>query len=327
MRSSANRDLAAEIVRVARAQPSWSSEMIAARVGCHASTVRKHMPGRVRGRRPTAAHTPEQRALAAFRPDTEPHLLADLARGPNPTLRDLTAENTSIPLPALLRLQRDRDDRVRWSALSNPTCPPRLLARLAHHRDRDVRLAVADNTATPASALERLVADSDASVRWSALTNHSCPAEVVGQAAASGGYLAQGAAARHPHCPQRQLELLITHDDLHIWAAAAINEAHRRGDTAGMQQVIDDAITAAIDDGRRTNAAWRRLVSDQVASPDRDFEEEITELVEDWLDPGMLFDDTAYVGLGGELPQTLRRRAVEGFDADVTRAQLANDRV
>lgn len=153
-------------MRTARSTPTATAVQIAAAVGCHPSTVRKHL-----------APTPARAAAAAddirrrgALDATASQLWRMLADGDR-DVRWWAAANPRCP-PATARLSNDSDPGVRSTAVSNPNCPPALLRRAARHLHADVRAAAAGNPSLPPTLRSRLIADRDPAVQAAAVGRH-----------------------------------------------------------------------------------------------------------------------------------------------------------
>ena len=308
------RELSTTILRIARSQPEWSAETIAGRVGCHPSTVHKHLrERRVRSQHCAAALNVEQRATA---------MLAGFSRDADDRTRATVADNPSASPRMLGRLAGDCSLSVRCAAASNPQTPVKMLARLAHASDRGIRIGVAENTSASLSMLARLRRDRDDNVRWNALTNPSCPAAEVEQAAAGNGYMEQAAAARHPNCPTGAVERLAAHADLHLRTAAAVNLASRNNDDEALRAALDTAIKETVAELRQ-ETDWDNMIADQVTDPDEDTVEQIVDVAAGAIDTEQLFDCTAHEWRGGYLRDELAQAAVDAFYADIDTAGSA----
>ena len=185
----------AAVLRTVRHSPHLTYVQIAAVVGCHRSTVRKHLRGhrnsglllpRPAGRADVAdaadvacrmlarlAADPawEVRRAAARDLRTSAGTLTRLAGDPVERVRRSVAANPNSPPRMLARLAGDVGEHVRWQASNNPNSPPRMLARLAGDAYTDVRIAVAANQRTPPGVLARLTTRCDEYVRREAAHN------------------------------------------------------------------------------------------------------------------------------------------------------------
>ena len=135
--------------RAARHSPHLTVGQVAALVGCHPSTARKHLNNRATA---PPAVTLRQRTVAQ-RLAVSRSLLVRLPRGGDPDARKTAAADIATQPAALARLAADHDGNVRYVAAGNAATPPAALARLAAGHDENVRYVAAGNAATPPAAL------------------------------------------------------------------------------------------------------------------------------------------------------------------------------
>ena len=178
-----SRNLQAEVLRVARCASHLNAAQIAARVRCHPSTARRHLP---------------QHA------------------GPDPS----AGSRAATPLP---RLAVAASGYARTQAAADAYCPPRMLARLAYDIDADVRRAVAANPNCPPRSLAGLAGSADLSLQWRAAANPSTPARLVRRLAGSPQPTVRGSAADNPACPAEILDLLASDRAGSVRVAVAAN--------------------------------------------------------------------------------------------------------
>ena len=204
--------LRATIVRTARCRPSLTAEQIAALVGCHTSTVRKHLaasrgkvrlsPGRLTSRH---AKSPRRQAevLSKRSLGVSPTLMCSSAGSSPPTPaagRRCCAASQQTPTRESPRRQRDtRDARRRASrrqpatatvsarptkaAAAHPRLPAVALGRLAASRSAVVRAAAASNPRCPVVLLRHLASDGISSVRGPVARNAATDAQTLTQLA------------------------------------------------------------------------------------------------------------------------------------------------
>ena len=149
--------LRVRVLRTARHGPHLTAKQIAATVGCHPSTVTKHL--RTHNRVPPTSRS-ERRDTAASS-CTTPATLMTLSRTDDTETRNQAASNPRCPPATLTRLANDPNRDVRWQASSNANCPPAALARFAADPDGHARRSAAGNPNCPPPTLARLAADTD----------------------------------------------------------------------------------------------------------------------------------------------------------------------
>ena len=165
------RSVRARVLRVARHSPYLTVAEIAAVVGCHRSTVGKHLNGcdGVVAVLPPAG--PASGLRAAGSAACPPAVLGLLSRVSDIEIREMVAGNPSSPPEVLRRVAAGRGQSARWAAAGNPSSPRVALVRLAGDGDWRVRKAVAGNPNCPLGVLRRLRRGSDDDVRDAAVRN------------------------------------------------------------------------------------------------------------------------------------------------------------
>ena len=160
-------------MRTARAHPVWSAEAIAAAVGCHASTVRKHLVACHGDWHQIAvtADASHDRARLSREPQTSAHLLARLARDPDAGIREAVPEHDAAAPATLARLTRDPNSLASDTAASHPACPQAILHRLA--ANPEMAHAVSRNPHCPSRLLDRLASHPNGYVRATAIVHQA----------------------------------------------------------------------------------------------------------------------------------------------------------
>ena len=168
------RGMRASVIRAVRVHPYGSTTRIAAAVGCHPSTVRKHV--RAAGLDVPAAGNPDRDGTHS---GEQPRQSAMLARDPDPHIRRLVAANPQLPPAAATRLARDPDPVVRQGR-ARRTSSQRLIARFLHDPTREVRIQAASNPACPPQPQLRLLTDPDPAVRAAVVPHHPGAIDAAG---------------------------------------------------------------------------------------------------------------------------------------------------
>ena len=150
---------------------------------------------------------------------TAPLPAKEIARHLDLSLRDVSAELTAVPDPAVQ--VTGRDDLWRHAAAEDHESPPKVLARLATDPLALVRGAVARHPATPIPVLRRLCADPFPSVRSAAARNESCPPGALRRLAVDPHPDVRIAVAHNESCPPGALRRLAVdpHSDVRITVA------------------------------------------------------------------------------------------------------------
>ena len=231
--------------RSARAAPELNVAQIARQVGCHPSTVRKHLrtmplPGSPAAVRVEAAslaqlqastrHAGTGRCLKAdagtrgdkARSSRDPVLLARLADDPAVWVCVGAAGNPATPTQALARLaaaawtphfERGGDD-LALRVAANPGCSPRLLARLAAASPKlEIRAAAAANPGCPPLRLGRLAGSRTLDLRRAVAANPSTPAAALAALAGDINDNVRQDVAANPSCPPAVADRLAGHPD------------------------------------------------------------------------------------------------------------------
>ena len=204
------------VLRIARARPDQTSAQLAAAVGCHPSTVRKHLRTVRLTRRPAAVCV---EAASLEQLTASPHrAAADRLRWDG----DLGGEARQSRDPVLLaRLAADRAWWVRQGVASNPATPAHALELLAGpawdpvwpgREKAEMCARVAANPGCPPRLAARLAAlCCDLPTRTAAVANPNCPARVIRLLAGSRQADLRGAAAGNPSSPPDAL-IRLAHD-------------------------------------------------------------------------------------------------------------------
>ena len=183
------------VLRVARARPGCSAETIAAVVGCHASTVRRHLSD-IQFSPDTSPHVVEIAVTSAATADPQQLMLADQSQAPR--ILRLLANATDTP--------------VRAAVMSNPSCPEVLRLRGAIDGSRWVRQCAVRRIAHPA-ALARAATDPDPYVRAEAASNSHSPERLLYRLATDPDPQTRRAVINHPKRPPDIIAALMTDPD------------------------------------------------------------------------------------------------------------------
>ena len=165
------RSVRVRVLRIARHSPHLTVAEIAAVVGCHRSTVGKHLNGCggvVAMLPPAGRRSGLSRAGSVSCPTA---VLGLLSRVSDIQIRETVAGNPNSPPEVLRRVTAGSGNSVRWAAARNGSSPPAALVRLAADDDWRVRQAAAGNPNSPHGVLRRLRHGSDPDVRDAAVRN------------------------------------------------------------------------------------------------------------------------------------------------------------
>ena len=136
-----------KIVQVAAEQPAWTHKQIAARVGCHPSTVDAHLknaPRRGRGGGQRTAASAQTASLTAPA-ETNEEAVRRMAPFGNPRDYLALAKMEECPPRVLARFLGSHLENVRVAAAGNPSTPSRALMDLYLTRDPQIAAALASN--------------------------------------------------------------------------------------------------------------------------------------------------------------------------------------
>lgn len=222
-------DLRSRVLRAARSRPDATVAEIARQAGCSPSTVRRHMPRRLR----RGAALPAA-ADAVLPPGYLRRVLARTAAadGPQRHRRLQAAKHPATPLWMAARLAADPDPYVRAGVAGRDDCPVLLLRRLASDPDPTPRAAAAARPPLPVPDIVRLAgSDPEAQVRAGAAHNPNCPPGLLAELAATHGagidvddpeaWMIAAAAVENPNCPSSVLAHAVSSPVDGVRAAAA----------------------------------------------------------------------------------------------------------
>jgi hypothetical protein len=119
---------------------------------------------------------------AARSPKTPIHVLEQLAKNADESIRSVVLENSNLPLSSRLELTQDISVNVRGGLAShrrNRTVPNQVLEVLVKDKSSRVRAQVALNPNTPIEILKQLASDSDPEVCEALTRNQNTPAEIL----------------------------------------------------------------------------------------------------------------------------------------------------
>ncbi len=115
-------------------------------------------------------------------PKTPIHILEQLAKDADESIRSIVLENSNLPLSSHLKLTQDASVNVRANLAShrkNRTVPIQVLEILARDNSSRVRTQVASNPDTPIEILNQLAFDSDSEVLNALTRNQNTPVNVL----------------------------------------------------------------------------------------------------------------------------------------------------
>jgi hypothetical protein len=142
---------------------------------------------------------------------------------PNYLYWDQVASDLATPSHVLENMAKEPDSSVRWNLSRNPATPAKVLAELALDSDAEMRSGVAANSSTPVSILEALAHDSDASVRLSVVRNPSTPVTTLTKFVLDSDAWIRSEAAKNPAMPMAELESLAKDSDEVVRLSVAEN--------------------------------------------------------------------------------------------------------
>ncbi|MBD3561300.1 hypothetical protein H6S82_21005, partial [Planktothrix sp. FACHB-1355] len=113
---------------------------------------------------------------------TPVHILEQLAKHPDETVRSVLLDNQNLPLKIRLELTRDPSDSVRRGLAyksSHRETPVQVLEILANDESEKVRATVAENSDTPVEILMKLANDTSREVKNKLIANLNTPVAVL----------------------------------------------------------------------------------------------------------------------------------------------------
>ena len=207
MTTASTRSVRDRVLETARRNPDMTAAHIAAHVGCHPSTVHRHLPNRSNSSGSGGVEAPSApdiglggvglngpgSPLAEFADiqDAPRPVDADAAHDPScppDTLRALSREpyawrvhariagHPNCPEEAMEMYQLDEDEDVRFALYANPNCPEEMREELEDCWSVDVRQRGAALPHCRPELLAELASDSDAKVRRAVAANPNTPA-------------------------------------------------------------------------------------------------------------------------------------------------------
>ncbi len=193
----------------------------------------------------------DEKMVLAENPDTPVHILNELAKDENFSVRAQVAWNDNVPDAALCILKDDAciykvlenrlsdgislPDHVKESLATScepfvkravaydTTCTEKMLAALSYDESEHVRIAVASNQLTPPDVLMRLTDDKEELVKRKVARNPSTPIEALLKLAKDGRHTVRKVAAGNERLPQDVLEALGTDEEGHVRYCVAGN--------------------------------------------------------------------------------------------------------
>lgn len=234
------------ILRTARGGPSMTVQQLARRVGCHPSTVQRHLRGLRLGPRPAAVqveaasvaqlqksgpvHDATAKLLrsgidaraAAGRYSTDATVLGRLAHDAARSVRHELAGNRSCPRAGLrllaeeglARVQHIDTPKLMRRIVANPSCDPGLLAAVAARSpDMELRAAVYAHPNCPRPLLRAAPGRVDGRIREAAARNPNCPRDVLIRLAGDVHNRVRRHVAGHPALPACVMTLLAADTD------------------------------------------------------------------------------------------------------------------
>lgn len=146
---------------------------------------------------------------AARNPLTPAHILEQLAKHPDESVRRVLVDNQNLPASIRLELARDPSLSVRCElARKHPhrQTPAQVLELLANDESEQVREYVAENSDTPAEVLVKLATDTSRQVKAKVSSNLNTPVEVLERLGLSEGIFSP----RNPNTPGSVLERAVS---------------------------------------------------------------------------------------------------------------------
>lgn len=142
---------------------------------------------------------------------------------PNYLYWDQVASDLATPSHVLATMAKEPDPSVRWNLSRNPSTPVQVLAEIVLDAVAEMRFGIGANPSTPVAILEALAHDSDASVRLSVARNPSTPSTVLSMFALDSDAWIRAEAARNTAMPMAQLESLAKDTDEDVRLSASEN--------------------------------------------------------------------------------------------------------
>ena len=223
MPSRHRRDLARAVLRIARSAPQASVKQIAARVGCHPSTVRRHL-----NRRPGPGSLTDDSAgrglpVRVIRQSScPPPLLRRFGEYADQGVASAAIGNPSYPASRLTCKALHGPLLSRVHAVSNAACRPSILGWLAGNAP-ELASWIAGNDNTPPKALVRLSADNNAETRHQVAKNPNCPPRALDRLAGDHNWQVRRSVADHPQCQAATLEHFVNDREAPVRCALAGN--------------------------------------------------------------------------------------------------------
>ena len=299
--SRGDRNLGPAVQRAARSNPAMSAVALAARLGCHPDTVRRHLRGTPRtahqrrgGRplRPPAQFEPiEQQpdTIATARryvadPDGEQWLL-DAMRSDPEGLRpgmSLVAEvlltDPSCPPIMVSAITEAGSSLLRERAAEHPNCRRELLNRLSNDFTTEVRVAAAANPCNPTATINDYADDASPVKRAAAAAYRRCPPKVLTRLATDPHPAVRAAVASNRNSPPALLTRFAQDPDTDVRIAAGKNLNLPTAAAARLAADQLGGVRGSVDHRRDLPAAARRL-----AMADRQFITEAGQRISDIL--------------------------------------------
>jgi len=163
------------------------------------------------------------RQAVAENKNTSAETLALLARDNGKYIRQSVAANNNTSAETLALLARDNDVSVREYVAENNNTSPATLALLAKDNDLNVRQNVAANNNTSAETLALLARDNDVSVREYVAKNHNTHSEIFALLAKDNYEIIRQSVAEHNNTSPEILDLLAKDNNTYVRQSVAAN--------------------------------------------------------------------------------------------------------
>jgi predicted DNA-binding WGR domain protein len=154
---------------------------------------------------------------------TPSHVLEQLFKEPDSSIRRSVARNSATPIRVLEAAALDPDAELRADVAGNASTPLPVLIALSRDTHFEIRSNVASNSSVPVSVLEYLAQDTDVGVRVSVIGNKLAPLSVIKAFFDDPDAWIRSKVAQNPATPVDVLELLAKDSDDHVRQSVAGN--------------------------------------------------------------------------------------------------------
>ena len=204
MMTASTHSIRDRVLETARRNPDMTAAHIAAHVGCHPSTVHRHLPNR-------------GNSSGSGSGGVEPPPAPDIGLG------DVGLNGPGSPLAEFADIE-DTPRPVGADAADDPSCPPDTLRALSREPySWQVHAKIAGHPNCPEDAMEMYQYDEDEDVRFALYTNPNCPEETREEIEDGWSVDVRQRGAARPHCRPELLSKLASDPDAKVRRAVAAN--------------------------------------------------------------------------------------------------------